>query len=165
MSEIRYEEADESVVESFLNVVEKHFPFYQNFKFKLIFDLKRRISQGKLVLASIELPGPKLRFFSRDKIATDGYDFILIIDKKAWELSNRENRERILRHELRHIEIPEQGNIKIVGHEIEDFYAEIELNKDDPEWRRKLAVLVNDIYEQEKLMLKTRKKPKEAADE
>ena len=34
MSEIRYEEADESLTEVFLNVVEKHFPFYQNFKFK-----------------------------------------------------------------------------------------------------------------------------------
>lgn len=158
MSTIRYEEADESVVEVFLNTVEKYFSFYQNFKFKLLFDLKRRVVQGKLILASIELPSPKIKFFSRDKIATEGYDFIIIIDKKAWELANRENRERILRHELRHISVDDGDTLKIVGHEIEDFYNEIELNKDDPEWRKKLAIVVNDIYEQEKLMLKSAKK-------
>ena len=43
---------------------------------------------------------------------------------------------------------------KIVGHEIEDFYSEVELNKDEPEWSRVLATLTRDVYEQEKLMLK-----------
>lgn len=166
MSEIRYEEADESLTEVFLNVLEKNFPFYQNFKFKLLFDLKKRVSQGKLVLASIELPGPKLKFFSRDKIAAEGYDFIIIVDRKAWELSGEQVRTKIIRHELRHVEISEDGAVKLVGHEIEDFYAEIEANKDDPEWRRKLVVLVSDIYEQEKIILKESKaKAKEKNDE
>jgi hypothetical protein len=166
MSEIRYEEADENLTEVFLNVLEKNFPFYQNFKFKLLFDLKKRVSQGKLVLASIELPGPKLKFFSRDKIAAEGYDFIIIVDRKAWELSGEQARTKIIRHELRHVEISEDGSVKLVGHEIEDFYAEIEANKDDPEWRRKLVVLVNDVYEQEKIMLKEAKaKAKEKNDE
>jgi len=166
MSDIRYEEADEGLTEVFLNVIEKYFPFYQNFKFKLLFDLKKRVSQGKLVLASIELPGPKLKFFSRDKIATDGYDFIIIFDKKAWELSSEPVKVRVMKHELRHIEVSEDGSTKLVGHEIEDFYAEIEANKDDPEWRRKLVVLVSDIYEQERIMLKESKaKAKEKNDE
>lgn len=166
MSDIRYEEADEGLTEVFLNVIEKYFPFYQNFKFKLLFDLKKRVSQGKLVLASIELPGPKLKFFSRDKIATDGYDFIIIFDKKAWELSSDPVKVRVMKHELRHIEVSEDGSTKLVGHEIEDFYAEIEANKDDPEWRRKLVVLVSDIYEQERIMLKESKaKAKEKNDE
>jgi hypothetical protein len=166
MPEIRYEEADESLTEVFLNVLEKNFPFYQNFKFKLLFDLKKRVSQGKLVLASIELPGPKLKFFSRDKIATDGYDFIIIFDKKAWELSSELVKTKVMKHELRHIEISEDGSTKLVGHEIEDFYAEIEANKDDPEWRRKLVVLVSDVYEQERIMLKESKaKVKEKNDE
>jgi hypothetical protein len=166
MSDIRYEEADEGLTEVFLNVIEKYFPFYQNFKFKLLFDLKKRVSQGKLVLASIELPGPKLKFFSRDKIATDGYDFIIIFDKKAWELSSDPVKTRVMKHELRHIEVSEDGSTKLVGHEIEDFYAEIEANKDDPEWRRKLVVLVSDVYEQERIMLKESKaKAKEKNDE
>lgn len=151
---MRYEEADEGLVEVFLDTLEKNFQSLQHLKFKLIFDLKKRIKNGKIVLASIEIPGPKLKYFTIDDIATDGYDFILLVDKKAWELSSEFVKPRLIRHELRHIFIDEKGQPKLVGHEIEDFYAEIELNKDDPEWRRKLATLTYDIYEQEKLMLK-----------
>lgn len=150
----RYAEANEEFVEIFLNVLENNFPQLQHLKFKLIFDLKKRISAGKLVLASIELTSPKLKFFSKDKIAVEGYDFILFMDQKAWDLSGALTKERIIRHELRHVIINEKGEPKIVGHEIEDFYAEVELNKDDPEWRMKLATLVRDVYEQEKLLAK-----------
>jgi hypothetical protein len=150
----RYEEANEEFVEIFLDVLEKHFPQLQHLKFKLIFDLKKRISKGKLVLASIELTSPKIKFFSKDKVAVEGYDFILIMDQKAWDLSGLLAKERIIRHELRHVFINETGEPKIVGHEIEDFYAEVELNKDDPEWRVKLATLVRDVYEQEKFLVK-----------
>lgn len=151
---MRYEEADESLVEVFLETLDAHFSHLQYLKFKLIFDLKKRIKNGKIVMASIEIPGPKLKYFTKDEIATDGYDFILLVDKKAWELSSEFVRPRLIRHELRHVFIDEKGMAKLVGHEIEDFYAEIELNKDDPEWRRKLATLTYDVYEQEKLMLK-----------
>lgn len=150
----RYEEANESLVEAFLNVTEETFPQYQNLKFKLIFDLKKRIKQGALVLASIELLSPKIKYFSKDKIATEGYDYLMIVDQKAWELANEATRTRLIRHELRHIFIDEKGTPKLVGHEIEDFYSEVELNQDDPEWRRTLATLTRDVYEQEKLMLK-----------
>jgi hypothetical protein len=154
---MRYEEADEKLVEVFLNVLEEHFPQLQFLKFKLIYDLKQRVSKGRIVLASIETAGPKVKFLSRDKIATDGYDLILIADKKAWEVAGDANRPRIIRHELRHVQIDEKGSVKIVGHEVEDFYAEIKLNQDDPEWRMKIATLTNDMYEQEKLMLKESK--------
>ena len=150
----RYAEATEEFVEIFLNVLEKYFPQLQHLKFKLIFDLKKRISAGKLVLASIEITSPKIKFFSKDKIAIEGYDFILIMDQKAWDLAGTLTKERIIRHELRHVIINEKGEPKVVGHEIEDFYAEVELNKDDPEWRTKLATLVRDVYEQEKLLVK-----------
>jgi hypothetical protein len=154
----RYEEADNNLTEVFLDVVEKVFPQYQHFRFKLLYDLKKRVSQGKITLASIELPNPKVKFFSRDKIAVDGYDYLVIVDKKAWELSSEAVKPRLIRHEMRHVFVSEDGSPKIVGHEIEDFYAEIELNKDAPEWRRNLSMLVSDIYDQEKIMLKEGKK-------
>lgn len=153
----RYEEADEKLVEVFLTVLEDHFPQLQFLKFKLIYDLKQRISKGRLVMASIETAGPKIKFLSRDKIAVDGYDLLLIVDKKAWEVAGGANRPRMIRHELRHVQIDEAGAVKIIGHEIEDFHAEIKLNQDDPEWRMKLATMTRDMYEQEKLMLKESK--------
>ena len=151
----RYEEADESLVEVFLDVVEKVFPAYQNLNFKLIFDTKRRVKGGRTVLANIELASEKVKFFSKDDVAVEGYDYIIVVDKKAWELSaNTKNRERLIRHEMKHAFIDPKGKPKLVGHEIEDFYSEIEYNKDDPEWARKLATLVSDVYEQEKELMK-----------
>jgi hypothetical protein len=154
----RYEEADESLVEVFLNVVESFFPMYQNLKFKLMFDTKKRVKGGKVVLSSVELASEKVKFFSKDNIAVEGYDYIVTVDKKAWEVSaNTKDRERLIRHEMRHVFIDEKGKPKIVGHEIEDFYAEIEANKDNPEWARRLTILVEDIYEQERELTKEAK--------
>ena len=106
----RYEDSDESLVEVFLAVMEEHFPQLQFLKFKLIFDLKQRVSKGRLVLASIETAGPKIRYLSKDKIAIDGYDLLLIVDQKAWEIASAEQRVKLIRHELRHVQIDEKGS-------------------------------------------------------
>lgn len=154
----RYEDATEDFYEIFLDVLEKKFPSIQYLKFKLLFDNKRRVSKGAITLASVELVNEKLKFFSKDKVAVDGYDYIVVADRKAWELSDIKDRTRILRHELSHVFVDELGKCKLIGHEIEDFYAEVDTNKDDPEWRKRLAVLVNDVYEQEKEMQQAKKK-------
>ena len=156
----RYEESDESLTKTFLDIVEERFGSLQFLKFKLLYDTKKRIKQGKLILATVELPSPKIKFFSRDKIAVDGYDLLIIVDKKMWELANEVDRRRVFSHELRHVFLDEKGDVKLIGHEIEDFYVEIKLNGDDPEWQRKLGMLVSDIYEQEKQMLKDGKPKK-----
>lgn len=154
----RYEDCNDELVEVFLDLLEHRFPAFANLNFKLIFDTKKRIKQGKLTLASIELASPKIKFFSKDDIAVDGYDYVLIVDRKAWDLANENDKKRIISHELRHVFINEKGVPKLVGHEIEDFYAELKLNEDDPEWARNLTRLVADIYEQEKELAKAPKK-------
>ena len=153
----RYEDSDDHLTEVFLNVMEEHFPQLQFLKFKLIFDLKQRVSKGRLVLATIETASPKIKYLSKDKIAIDGYDLLLIMDQKAWEVASADQRVRLIRHEMRHVQLDESGGVKIVGHEIEDFHIEVKLNSDAPEWRMQLATLTHDMYEQEKLMLKENK--------
>jgi hypothetical protein len=153
----RYEDCNDELVEVFLDLLESRFPAYGNLKFKIIFDLKKRIKQGKIVLASIELASEKIKFFSKDDVAVDGYDYVLTVDKKAWELADEKDKRRIISHELRHVFINEKGAAKIIGHEIEDFYAELKLNEDDPEWARKLTTIVADVYEQEKELAKAAK--------
>jgi len=151
----RYEDCDESLVEVFLDILEKRFPNLAYLKFKLMFDTKKRISKGNTVLASVALTSDMIKFFSKDDVAVDGYDYVLIVDKKAWDLAGEKDRKRIVSHELRHVFVDEKGNCKVVGHEIEDFYEELRLNQDDPEWSRNLAQLVRDVYEQEKEANKT----------
>ena len=153
----RYGDSDDGMTEVFLNVLEEHVPQLQYLKFKLIYDLKQRVSKGRLVLASIETASPKIKYLSKDKIAIDGYDLLLIADQKAWEVASSDQRAKLMRHELRHVQIDETGAVKLMGHEIEDFHIEVKLNKDNPEWRMQLAMLTRDMYEQEKLMLKENK--------
>lgn len=150
----RYEDCNESLVEVFLDVLEERFQRLAYLKFKLIFDTKKRVSKGNTVLADIALTSDKIKFFTKDDIAVDGYDYVITVDKKAWELSNDKDKRRIISHELRHAFIDEKGSCKLIGHEIEDFYEELKLNQDDPEWSRTLARLVHDVYDQEKEMKK-----------
>lgn len=153
----RYVEVSDDVVEVFLNVLEERFPSLVQLKTKLIFDTKRRVKQGKIVLASVELASEKLKFFSKDNMAVDGYDVVITFDAKAWDLASDADKKRVMSHELRHIFIDENGNPKIIEHDVSDFRAEQKLNADDPDWSLKLATLVNDIYEQEKDMAKQSK--------
>jgi len=154
---MRYEDADDALVQVFLDVMEDKFPQYQYLNFKLVYDLKKRIKTGKLTLASIELATAKIKFFSQDDKAAEGYDYVLFVDHKAWGLANDKDKKRLISHELRHVFVDEKDNPKIVGHEIEDFYQELKLNEDDPEWGRKLVRLVSDIYDQEKDEAKMKK--------
>jgi hypothetical protein len=149
---LRYEDVGDDVLQVFFDVMEERFPQYQYLNFKLVYDLKKRVKGGKVTLASIELASAKIKYFSQDEKAAEGYDYVLFLDKKAWELSQPADKKRLISHELRHVLIDENGSPKIVGHEIEDFYEEIILNKDDPEWTRKLVRLVSDVYDQEKEM-------------
>lgn len=156
----RFTEANEELVEVFLSVMETRFPNISQLKIKLIFDTKRRIKDGEIILASVELANDKIKFFSKDEVAIDGYDVVVIFDMKAWELSDKKNRDRIMSHELRHIFIDESGKVKLLPHDVSDFRMEIKANQDDPDWKYKLTALVNDIYEQEKEMSKQSKQLK-----
>lgn len=151
---IRYEDADKSLITVFLDVIEQRFEHFQHLNFKLVYDLKKRIKGGKMLLASVELASPKIKYFSIDEKASDGYDYVLFIDKKAWDLASNKDKIRVISHELRHIFIDEKGSPKLIGHEIEDFFSEIKLNEDDPEWGLKLSRLTTDIYDQEKELTK-----------
>lgn len=147
---MRYEDADDDLKNVFSKVLDNRFPQYAFLKFKLIYDLKKRVSAGKYILANIQLPSIKIKFFTQDKYAEEGYDYILFVDKCAWELASAKDKERLISHELQHVFLDEVGKTKLVGHEIEDFYQEIKFNSDDPEWGRKLSILVKDVYEQQK---------------
>jgi hypothetical protein len=152
---MRYEDANESLVEVYLKVAEESFPnTCANLNIKLMFDTKRRVSRGKLILASVEIASEKIKYFTKNEVELDGVDYILIVDKKAWELANEKDETRLVSHELRHVFVDETGKRKLLPHDIEDFAAEVKLNVDDPDWGNNLATLVTDVYEQEKELKK-----------
>jgi hypothetical protein len=158
---MRYEDADDSLVEVFLKVAEERFPnTCANLNIKLMFDTKKRVRGGKICLASVEIANDKIKYFTKHEVEVGGYDYILIVDKKAWELANEKDRVRLISHELRHVFVDENDKRKIIPHDIEDFVIEVKLNEDDPDWGIKLCTIVTDVYEQEKELKKLVKKNK-----
>jgi len=151
---MRYEDANESLVETYLKIAEERFDNVANLNVKLIFDTKRRINKGKLRLATVEIANEKIKYFTKNEVELEGVDYIVAIDKKAWELAGEKDRSRLISHELRHIFVDENGKHKLLPHDIEDFSLEVKLNVDDPDWANKLATLVTDVYEQEKELKK-----------
>lgn len=120
---MRYQDADESLVEVFLQVAEEKFPnTCANLNIKLIFDTKKRVSRGKFVLAAIEIASEKIKYFTRHEVKVgEGVDYVITVDQKAWELANHDDRKRLLSHELRHIFVDENDKRKLLPHDIEDF--------------------------------------------
>lgn len=150
---IRYEDVTESVMEMFRKVKSQHFQELKNAKIRVLFDLKKRKSGGRIVVGRILKVNDLVKHLTKNANAEEGYDFIITLDKKCWDHVTDEDREKILRHELRHVSFDIEADdnpYKLVNHSILDFYEEVEMNQNDPRWRERVANLTEDIYEQEK---------------
>ncbi len=161
---LRYEEVTPMVLTLLKQVKTKDFAELKNAKIKALFDLKKRKSGRRIVLGRIMKTNDLIRHLTRDEVEIiEGFDYILTLDKKCWDNISDEDRIRILRHELRHafydIEA-EKDPYKLMTHSISDFYEEVELNQNDPRWRERVAILTEDIYEQEKEARSEKRKKK-----
>ena len=144
----RYFDATNDLVAVFTKVLNERFFTLSNLKFKLLFDTKKRMSKGRLVLASTDLVNEKLRFLTADEYAPEGYDYLITVDALVWENADAESKERLISHVLNHVYIDDKGKLKLVGHDVEDFAAEIQRNTDNPNWALNLELLAMAIYEQ-----------------
>jgi len=150
---LRYEDVTDTVMEMFRRVKSQYFPELKNAKIKVLFDLKKRKSGGQVVIGRIVKANDLIRHLTKNGNAEEGYDFIITLDKKCWDHITDEDRVKILRHEMRHTshDLESEDNpYKLVDHSILDFYEEVEMNQSDPRWRERVAILTEDIYEQEK---------------
>ena len=151
---IRYVEVTDDAFRLLDEVQTKYFPELRNAKIIMLFDLKKRTSGGRVVLGRIMKTNDLLRHLTKNEAeAVEGYDYIVTLDKQGWDAIGTEDKIRILRHELRHTYYDIEADnspYKLVDHSITDFYEEVDLNKDDPRWRERVATVVSDIYEQEK---------------
>ena len=147
----RFEDAPDAVVELVDKVREQWFPELARARVKVLFDTKRRKSRGNWVLARIQRSNELIRHLTIEETHSEqGYDYILYLDKAVWEAIEEKDRIRIVRHELRHTfyDLEAKGTpYKLVGHDVEDFLMEIELNKDDPRWKERCAAIASSLYE------------------
>lgn len=149
-----YEEVDLTIYTLLDDLRVEYFPDLQHAKIKVVFSLKKMTKGGRLCLGKIKKTSNLERFLSADDIATEGFDYVIFLDKLCWLNIELPDKERILRHELRHtyVEYKDDGGIvyRLVDHDINDFMAEITLNMNDPKWSARVGDLVTLLYEQKK---------------
>jgi hypothetical protein len=147
----RFEDVSQDVKDMVRAVRAEHFPELRNAEILVLFDRKKRMSGGALVLGRIQKSNDLIKKLT-DETVDEGYDYIMYLDKKMWEVSADIDRERVIRHEFRHcfVDLDSRGTpYKLLGHTIEDFYEEVELNSDDQRWRMRLGEVTYAAYDME----------------
>jgi len=150
---MKYEHVPEYIDKIYEKLKSQHFPHLANAKILFLINKKKMVQKGNIALGKIMKPSELVRFLSKDEAPEDGYDYIMLLDGKMISHCEEIDIERVLRHELRHTFFDSDSNknpYKLVDHDFSDFYAEVELNKDDPTWAQRVSQTVSLIYDQEK---------------
>lgn len=149
---IRFEDCDGNVADLAREIIAEYMPELRNVPIKYVYDLKKRLSGGKVVLGRCQKTNDLLRHLTIEESGEDeGYAYIIYLDKCAWENIEKADKIRLLRHELRHIEVDpdsERHPYKLIDHDVTDFAEEIALNTDDTRWAERVVDLAEQIYEQ-----------------
>lgn len=150
---MRFEDAPEWVIDLMEQVRTEHFPLLARAKIKVVYDLKKRTKQGRQLLGVMQKASEKDRYLTSNETGTeDGYDYIMYLDKRTFEAIEEGDRIRLIRHELRHCDFDMEAKgdpYKIVDHDINEFHAEVELNKDDPGWHRRISLVAESVWDRE----------------
>lgn len=149
---MRYEDVPENVFTMLRELIGEYFSDLAGAKIHIVFDTKKKMTGGKLVLGKIKKANELEKFFTSE-LTTDGggFDYVIFLDKKAWNIANEDDRYRLLRHELRHtdVNIDSKNPYQIRKHTLEDFYSEVRLNQENPRWSEDLAIRTKIAYENE----------------
>ena len=145
----RYYESEAVTKNMFDELMEERFEGLAGAEIKLIMDSKPKIDKlrNTMVFASIKSTNEVEKYLTENN---SSYDYFIFINCLAWDLASENDKKRILSHELRHCFIDDKGNYKTIKHDIEDFYAEIKLNEDDPMWGQSLSVVAMAKYDEMK---------------
>ena len=149
---MKFDEVPDLVHTLYQKIVKEHFPYLANAQILFLISKKKMMTKGRIVLGKIARPSELVKYLSRNEAPDEGYDYIVYLDNKLLQHCEEGDIERVLRHELRHVyyDSDSKNPYKLVDHDFSDFYDEVELNKDDPQWANRLARTVSLIYEQEK---------------
>jgi len=149
---MKYDDVPESIYEMYENLKVKYFSHLANAKILFLVNKKKMMQRGNVVLGKIVKPNELVRYLSRNEAPEDGYDYIILFDSNLIQHCEELDIERVLRHELRHafFDSESKSPYKLIDHDFSDFYDEVELNKDDPSWAKRVSQTVSLIYHQEK---------------
>lgn len=148
MSELRYEPVPENTIELCENVRLKNFINLDGARIMYIFDNKKKVSGGRIVIARIKKMNDEMKFFTMSDSGLT-YDYCMFIDKSIWSELDKRDRQRIAFHEFCHCEVnmDKKNPYGIRDHEIQGFYDELDYNEDDSRWSERLGIISDSIYD------------------
>jgi Putative phage metallopeptidase len=150
---MKYDHVPEYILEMYEKIRSQYFPHLANAKILFLVNKKKMVSKGAISLAKIVKPNELVKFLSKNEAPEYGYDYIILLDNKFLSHCEDIDIKRVLRHELRHTFFDSDSltnPYKLVDHDFSDFYDEVELNKDDPTWAKRVSQTVSLMYDQEK---------------
>lgn len=147
---MRYEPVTDEVYVAGEAVIMGFFPDLVAASILYVFDTKKRVSEGKIVVAKIKKMNEEMKFMAMND---DGvtYDYVVFIDKNVWDVLDETDRKRILFHEFCHctVDFEKKNPYNLRGHEIEGFYDEQNYNHDDPRWSERVSTVAESVYDPE----------------
>jgi len=150
---MKYDHVSDHILEMCEKIRSQHFPYLVNAKILFLVNKNKMVRKGNTVLGKMVKPSALVKFLSRNEAPEDGYDYIMLLDSKLLGHCEDTDIERVIRHELRHTFFDSDSitnPYKLVDHDFSDFYDEVELNKDDPTWVKRVSQTVSLMYDQEK---------------
>lgn len=151
MTEKRYEDAPHNILEMVDEIRDSDFPYLEGANIKVVIDSKIRKSKGSVVLGRMKKANAVEKYLSEDANGVE-IDYVMFLDGMLIDNCDDIDIRRVISHELQHCDYNSEADdpYKIKGHEIEDFYDEIEKNAEDPRWKERASTIVIAKYEQEK---------------
>jgi superfamily I DNA/RNA helicase len=144
----RFEDVPSQYYTMMQDIIGKSFTHLSNAVIEMVFDTKKRTAGGRYVLGRLQKSNDFTRHLSAKNDIPEGVDYFLHLDKATFEAVNDADKIRIIRHELQHAEVSydKTNPYGIRDHEINDFYDELEYNKDDTRWLERVSVIADALY-------------------
>lgn len=138
MSGSRYTSAPTNVQRMIDNIKSKRFTTIKHAKIKALYDTKAKKTKGKYRIGELKLADDFIKYFS-EILEEIPYDYVMIFDQALMDEIQKKDTKRVIFHELCHGFKDDNGVYKLVPHDFEGFYEELDYNKDDPDWKLRLS--------------------------
>lgn len=147
----RYEDAPDHILKTVDEIRDNDFPHLDGANMKVVIDTKKRVTKGRTTLGRMKKANAVEKYLSEDSNGIE-IDYVMFLDRMLVEHCDEEDIRRVISHELQHCDYNSESEdpFKIRDHEIQDFFDEIEKNRDDPRWSERAAAVISAAYEQEK---------------
>jgi hypothetical protein len=108
---------DDNAGDMLRDVIRAYHPALENHDLALLFKPKRSLSLGQEVLARAGLTT------LREKLLGDDVEAVITVAWDWWEGASAASREALLDHELSHFGVNDEGELCLVGHDVQEFTA------------------------------------------